>query len=301
VWSRALLPGSTLIKGIMKYKSLLLSFLAASSLLAQELKAQALSQAAPIVQTQAVHLATALNHLTVLEFGEPVTQAAAGSTAFNIEWRDNKVLIKPLKPGVSTNLFVWTTLRRFTYELDPPGEVKNMNFAVDNPVVPIKPAPETNAEQMIQVADMMMTRALLGADRIESGDIKSKKGQVVVRIENVFQSSNSLYIRYAITNLTERPYRVLDPAVWELAPPETTLSLRTLRRTQLDDHKTKKLGAKKRTPLTVASSEAGEVDLRPSDETHGVIVLRKRASEPTVIEIAFANAGDRHVAATFVY
>src|SRR5262249_19229205 len=72
---------------------------------------------------QAVHLQTALDHITVLEFAEPVTQTAAGSSAFNIEWRDNKVLIKPLKPGVSTDLFVWTASRRFAYELDPPGEV----------------------------------------------------------------------------------------------------------------------------------------------------------------------------------
>ena len=78
----------------------------------------ALSAARPVLQSEAVHIATALDHLTVLEFGEPVTKAAAGSPAFTIEWRDNKVLIKPLKPGVSTDLFVWTASRRFTYELD---------------------------------------------------------------------------------------------------------------------------------------------------------------------------------------
>ena len=32
-----------------------------------------------------VHVATALNHLTVLEFHEPVTMAAAGSSDFQIE------------------------------------------------------------------------------------------------------------------------------------------------------------------------------------------------------------------------
>src|SRR5258708_1657728 len=85
-WCMAYLPGSTRIKGSMKYTSFSLSFLVAACLLAQELKAQALPKTAPNFQAQAVHLATALDHLTVLEFGEPVTQAAAGSTAFNIEW-----------------------------------------------------------------------------------------------------------------------------------------------------------------------------------------------------------------------
>ena len=36
-----------------------------------------------------LHIATALNHLTVLEFHEPVTMAAAGSSDFQIERQDN--------------------------------------------------------------------------------------------------------------------------------------------------------------------------------------------------------------------
>ncbi len=292
------LPGSTPIQGVMKPTSfvLLLSLVLSASSFTQEQKAQA----APVVQTQAIHLSTALDHITVLEFGEPVTQAAAGSSAFSIEWRDNKVLIKPIKPGGSTDLFVWTASRRFTYELDPPGEVKNMNFAIDNAIPIPRPAPAPS-EQMIQIADMMLTRALLGADRIENGGIRNENGRVVVRIENAFQSSNSLYIRYAIRNLTDRPYRVPQPEVWEIASPDTTVSLLALRRTQLDGRTVKKLGAKKRKPLVVAGAETQTADLRPTDETHGVIVLRQQFSGPTVLELAFADAGGRHVAATFVY
>ena len=44
-----------------------------------------------------VHVATALNHLTVLEFHEPVTMAAAGSSDFQIERQEDKVFIKPTK------------------------------------------------------------------------------------------------------------------------------------------------------------------------------------------------------------
>ena len=64
-----------------------------------------------------VHVATALNHLTVLEFHEPVTMAAAGSSDFQIERESNKVFIKPTKSGAATDLFVWTASRRFAYEL----------------------------------------------------------------------------------------------------------------------------------------------------------------------------------------
>lgn len=45
-----------------------------------------------------LHVSTALNHLTVLEFHEPVTMAAAGSSDFQIERQGDKVFVKPTKP-----------------------------------------------------------------------------------------------------------------------------------------------------------------------------------------------------------
>src|SRR5438094_184348 len=104
------------------FSSFLLLILWSFFLFTEATNAQVPAEAA----NQATHLKTALDHITVLEFDEPVVQAASGSTAFNIEWHDNKLLIKPLKAGAATDLFVWTASRRFAYELDPPGEVKNM-------------------------------------------------------------------------------------------------------------------------------------------------------------------------------
>src|SRR5881628_3974291 len=74
---------------------------------------------------------TTMNHLTVIELAEPVTLAAAGSSAFKIERRENKVFIQPLEEGVSTNLFVWTNSGRWNYELVPAASVEMMHFAID--------------------------------------------------------------------------------------------------------------------------------------------------------------------------
>ena len=38
-------------------------------------------------RSQIIHLKTALNHLTVIELREPVTQVATGSQSFKVEWR----------------------------------------------------------------------------------------------------------------------------------------------------------------------------------------------------------------------
>src|SRR6516162_1142486 len=74
---------------------------------------------------------TAINHLTIIELAEPVTLAAAGSPSFKIERRDNKVFIQPLEEGVSTNLFVWTSSGRWSYELVPAASPASMHFAID--------------------------------------------------------------------------------------------------------------------------------------------------------------------------
>lgn len=232
---------------------------------------------------------------------EPVTQAAAGSSAFSIEWRGDKVLIKPMKSGVSTDLFVWTQSQRFTYELDPPGDVKNMNFVVDNPAQVPKPIRDTTAEQMNAVADMALSNVFLGCDKIAHSDVRKEKKGVLIRIENVYQSSNSLYIGYTIANGTDKHYRVTMPTVRELKPETSGISFVNLRRVQLDPRAIEKLGRTTPVFLAVASATVRQEDLQPGEETRGVIVLRQQFSAPIVLEVAFANAGDRRVSSAFVF
>src|SRR5260370_16639580 len=82
---------------------------------------------------QIVHLHTALNHLTVIEVGEPVTAVAAGSPTFKVEWRENKVYIQPTEENVSTNLFIWTAAGRLNYELEPPRALTHIDFPLHHP------------------------------------------------------------------------------------------------------------------------------------------------------------------------
>ena len=246
-----------------------------------------------------IHVATALDHLTVLEFGEPVTMAASGSPAFQIERHEDKVFIKPLKTGVSTDLFVWTASRRFTYELEPPGEVKNMNFTVDNRAPVPKPVPNSSS-RMEEIADMMVSRALLGAERVDSTSIKDEKGRITVRIEHVFQSRNTLYIHYSVRNQSPKPYRVATPAVAEVFAPKTTISVISLQHTQLDGQALHKLGKLRERSVTPTRSETRKEDLQPDEETHGVVAIREQVSGPAIIQLTFGSEGRRKVQATAV-
>ena len=249
---------------------------------------------------EVIHVATALDHLTVLEFGEPVTMAAAGSPAFQIERHEDKVFIKPLKAGVSTDLFVWTASRRFAYELEPPGEVKNMNFAVDSRIPTPKPAPDSSAH-LEEIADMMFTRAFLGAERVDSTSIRDAKDRITVRIEHVFQSRNTLYIHYSIRNQSARPYRVTTPAVAEALAPQATISIMSFHHVQLDDQMLRRLGELRERPLSPARAEVDKQDLQPGEETPGVVAIREQVVAPAIFQLTFGSLGPRRVQATMVF
>jgi Conjugal transfer protein len=232
------------------------------------------------VPSEVIHVATALDHLTVLEFGEPVTMAAAGSPAFQIERHEDKVFIKPLKAGVSTDLFVWTASRRFAYELEPPGEVKNMNFTVDSRIPTAKPAPDSSAH-LEEIADMMFTRAFLGAERVDSTSIKDAKDRITVRIEHVFQSRNTLYIHYSVRNQSARAYRISVPAVAEALAPQATISVMSFHHVQLDDHMLRRLGELRERPLSPARAKVWDFDFGG--------FVRKSFSCPLTSLVAFSK------------
>jgi len=253
------------------------------------------SQASPA--SSLVHVATALNHLTVLEFHEPVTMAAAGSSDFQIERQEDKVFIKPTKSGASTDLFVWTPSRRFAYELETTAEVKNMNVSIDNPLPPPPAAPATTgvSSHVEEFADVMLTSALLGAFDITPANSKAPKGQVRVRIQQVFRTKTSIYVHYSVENDGHRAYHVATPNVFELQVGYSDVSLSSLAHKQLD------LGLLelrdiRTVSLPVPHAETASEDLAPGESTEGVVAIRQNLASPAVVQLVF----DSQVKATFV-
>ena len=244
-----------------------------------------------------VHVATALNHLTVLEFHEPVTMAAAGSSDFQIERQEDKVFIKPTKAGASTDLFVWTASRRFAYELETTPEVKNMNVSVDNPLpaAPVPPNSGFNAH-VDEFADMMLTRVFLGAVDIAPANARATKSQVRVRIQQVFRTKTSIYVHYSIENDSRSVYHVTTPDVFELQAGHSNLSLPGFAHKQLDPRLLENLSDVHRVSLPVPHAETASGDLAPGESTEGVVAIRQDLRSPAVVQLVF----DSQVKATFV-
>ena len=230
-----------------------------------------------------LHIATALNHLTVLEFHEPVTMAAAGSSDFQIERQDNKVFVKPMKPGVSTDLLVWTASRRFAYELETTEEVKTMNFAIDAAIPAAPPVASSSADEL---ADMMLTRAFLGAVQMHSS-VRTRPNEVSIRVEQVFRTRSTVYVQYTIENDTEASYRAGLPAVFELKPEHSSISLGSIAHTQLDSRGLKKLGTAKALPLAVGHVESELEQLEPGSSAQGVVAIRQDLKGPAVLQLVF--------------
>jgi len=240
-------------------------------------------------------VATALNHLTVLEFHEPVTMAAAGSSDFQIEREANKVFIKPIQSGAATDLFVWTASQRFAYELETTQKIKDMNFAIDSAPPARPPRAEVDADTD-QLVDVVLTRALLGAEEIKPKNVRKVKGQVSVRVEEVLHTRTTIYIHYTIENNSSLSYRVNTPEAYQLRTNDSSLPLARLARTQLDRAKLEALGVTPELSLPVIRAEAGVEYLRPGETTHGVLPIRQALESPTVVELVFSDG----VKATFV-
>lgn len=244
-----------------------------------------------------VHVATALNHLTVLEFHEPVTMAAAGSSDFQIERQEDKVFIKPAKSGASTDLFVWTASRRFAYELETTAEVKNMNVTVDNPLPQAPAAPSKSAFSHVEeVADMMFTRAFLGAVDIAPANGRAPKGRVRVRIQHVFRTKTTIYVHYSIENESPSAYHIRTPDVFELRAGHSDLALPAFAHKQLDPRLLESLSDIDSVSLPVPRAETAVEDLAPGESTQGVVAIRQNLNSPAVVQLVF----DRQVKAIFV-
>jgi len=245
-----------------------------------------------------VHVATALNHLTVLEFHEPVTMAAAGSSDFQIEREANKVFVKPVKSGAATDLFVWTASRRFAYELEITQEVKDMNFAIDSaqpaPAPMPKPVVETDTDQS---ADVVLTRALMGTEEIKQRSARKAKRQVSVRVEQVIRTRSTVYIHYTIENNSDLFYRVNTPEAYQLQTDESPIPLANLAHTQLDRAMLEELGDAQELVLPVAHGETETDDLHPGETTQGVVSIRRDLKSPAVVQLVFRGG----VKATVVF
>ena len=246
--------------------------------------------------SQIIHLKTALNHLTVIELREPVTQVATGSQSFKVEWRENKVFVQPTEPEASTNLFIWTASERLNYELEPAGDVAGMDFAVDQiPLVQPKPASVPQPPQPSPTEVFLAGKAV----RLESAKPSHKPVEVTIR--DLYEKDGRLLVRYAVRNRGNHVYEMSAPQVYELTGVRYPQSLYPLVGSQLGDHESSRVTAKRQTPVPVLENHLQTDHVAPGEESLGVVALRLPTNaEPTILRFQFPDDEKQQIAALLV-
>ena len=277
-------------------------------ILAVPLWAQKIETATPS-RDRVVPIHTALDHLTVIEVGEPVVTVAAGSAAFKVEWRDNKVFIEPTEPGVSTNLFIWTASSRLNYELESAGEVGKMDFAIDYP----RPTPAPPAAKVANSSGSHVgggdppTKSyeigpMLGGRPVHSESVRPSGHGVDVFLKDLFEQNDTLFIRYEIRNNSNNVYVPGMPRVFALNGVHSSQSLVGRENSQLSEAEAQRLKADGQAPLPVVDGKLRSAQLAPGEETVGVVEVKLPPSsqKASALRIDFSQDGRGPVAATLV-
>jgi len=247
---------------------------------------------------QIVHIRTALDHLTVLEMNGPVSAVAVGSPVFKVEWRENKVFIKPTEENVATNLFVWTASGRFNYELEPAGSVPEMVFAIDQPV---PPPVETS---MVRIAPKQISpeEVLIGTKTVRLYGSAPDKKRVAVYLNDLFQHDGQLFIHYTIRNDSKKTYTPGTPQVSALTSPRYRDSLYALSNCQLSPSEASRLRSNGEVPVEAARTETPSTRIEPGKEATGIVAVKlpQGRSGPTVLRVTFLAASSGPISATLV-
>jgi hypothetical protein len=248
---------------------------------------------------QVIQVKTALNHLTVIQLGEPVLSVAAGSDAFKIEWRGNKVFIEATEAGVSTNLFIWTKSGRENYELEPAGPVATMDLAIDTPAADPAPVPKPTPKVSVDPLKAVM-EGMLGGTPVKQASWKARKHRVQVMVRDLFEEHGELFIRYSIENGTNKAY---VPGTPHVTLPTGALSHAELVKrayTQLGPVQDETLTLEPAIPLPVIEHEERDTTVAPGHETVGVIAVKLSGLKPAVVRLQFSSEHSRAVSALVV-
>jgi hypothetical protein len=258
-------------------------------------------------RNRVIRLQTVPNHLSVIELAEPVTEVAAGSSSYKIEWRGNKVFVQPLEPEAATNLFIWTASGRLNYELVAVHSVADAQFAIDEQPAPkatsaADPPPKPTSDPAA-VEQAKLAADLLFASRPVRLVGQLKRNRVQVVLKDLYRTNNRIYVRYAIQNDGPAPYEPGTPAVFTFRSPHSSRSLYSLSASQITSDGLRVSGDGQMGVNAVQAQSPTSI-VPPGGNALGLIAfeLPRAAQEsgPTVLRFAFPSDAQGEVSAYLV-
>jgi hypothetical protein len=108
-------------------------------------------------------------------------------------------------------------------------------------------------------------------------------------------------VRFAVTNSSTLPYRILSPNVFEIAPRASADLLPSMKDEQVAAKTVAQFGATQTTQVSVRRTDIPQKDLSPGATAEGFVEIQPEdAAKPGIYEFDFGADGDRAVKATAV-
>lgn len=257
---------------------------------ASDVNAQKLETQTPDPK-RVVRVETARDHLTVIELNEPVSMVAVGNqNAFTVERRENKVFVKPAEEDARTNLFIWTTSSRYSYELVLAPSVEQMHFAIDQPPLQLV-STNTQAKEPVPVdlGPQLPAEMLTQSQAVLLYGERDRTRKVEVLLRDLYQDGDHLYLRYTVLNHGPRAYRPARPAVIHLDPVKSSFSLIPLAGSQLGERALREIKTRTAGEVQVVAGEEPEA-VPAGKQAAGWIAFRLGASgkREQLVRVAFA-------------
>jgi hypothetical protein len=253
---------------------------------------------------------TALDHISVIALPETITRVAAGSEAMQIEWHGNDVFVKPLQSGQSTDLMVWTEHQFSTYELEAPGDVKQMTFVLDETSSPIPQGARSGAvgaadppakSTTDQITESAIGSTLLQVTPVTARGVHPPSDGINVSIKEVVRDGGFLYVRFAVTNSTTLPYRIEPPTVFKIATRKRTDFLPSMKDTQITPKTLARFRSNQTGQVSVERTDIPQKDLLPGQTSEGVVEIKPGdPATPGIYEFDFGADGGHAIKATAV-
>lgn len=238
--------------------------------------------------TKVLRVETAKDHLTVIELSDAVTMVAVGNrSAFTVERRENKVFVTPTDEGARTNLFIWTSGGRYTYELVPALDIDQMHFVIDqvadqvaNAVTPSIPAPPT-----AEVAPRLPAEMLMEAMPVSVTGERETNGRVEVTVRDLYRKNHRLYLRYAVVNHTGAGYVPIRPVAWFLEGIRAQQSLIPAGERQLGEKLARSVRADAATVVGVVDADQTAMVLAGSQGWGWVVLEETKPGSPDTVAV----------------
>lgn len=250
-------------------------------------------QPAARAETHVEVISTALGHVSVVQVPEPVENVALGSSQVHVEWHDRSILIEPEKPGIDTNMVVFTHSTTYLYEISAATAPADMSWLVKEyapPPPPPPPAPDPvvvfRRRDQISTGVMMNLRSINSAS-LHHEDRKSKT--IVIAVDEMSQDETNYYVRLSATNKSKHVYRLQNPTVLQIDPAfGADLAYKSIFH-QLGKKTFSEFKAYKQTPMVAHGSTLKDTDMPPDSTMDWVVAITKPAVTPAIFQFVFAN------------